>query len=140
MSAEFFLLYKCGADIVPEIVCCNPGTRDDGLLRFLYERIGCESIEVVRYRRVPELLGIVDEEGALKLNQINIIGMLLYDFPLMGNMVIGQQVTRDGEPDIGGFDTVIEAQKAAAHIHMLTHERAAHIKQLMEEGNENAED
>lgn len=133
MSAEFFLKYSCRPAVIPEIVCCNPGNRDEALLRFFYKEIGCESIEVVRFPKIPGILGIVDEEGRLKVSRSNLVGSLLYGELLVGNLIIGQHVLRDGEPDIGGFDTVIEAQSAAAKIHSEVHADCALLGYMLKE-------
>ena len=109
---EYFLLYRTGS-IHPEIVCTTVDPQDACMLRSLYKWIGCTDIEVVRPRRIRELLIVVDGEGLLKYRERNPVASILYAGWIVGDIIIGQQAFRDGEPDIGGWATIEEAQAAA---------------------------
>lgn len=117
---EYFLLYRTGS-IHPEIVCSTVDPQDACLLRSFYRWIGCEDIEIVRpthtaCRDVRELLIVVDGEGLLKSREQNAVASLLYAGRIVGDVLIGRQVIRDGEPDVGGWETVEEVQAAAASV------------------------
>lgn len=117
---EYFLLYRTGS-IHPEIVCTTVDPEDACLLRSLYKWIGCEDIEIVRptlttRRDVRELLIVVDGEGPLKYRERNAVASILYAGRIVGDIIIGRQVIRDGEPDIGGWATVEETQAAATSV------------------------
>lgn len=120
MAKEYFILYRTTAPI-GEIVCCDPGVSDMTLLHSLYKWIGCEDIEVVypsEYTgpKFRDLLMIVDGCGLLKNRGINPVGVSLYAGPIVGDLIVGRKVIRDGEPDIGGWDTADEAKTASAEI------------------------
>ena len=117
---EYFLLYRTGS-IHPEIVCTTVDPQDACLLRSLYRWIGCEDIEIVRPtlsadRNVRELLMVVDGEGLLRSREQNAVASILYAGRIVGDIVIGCKVWRDGEPDIGGWETIEEAQAAAISV------------------------
>lgn len=117
---EYFLLYRTGS-IQPEIVCSTVDSQDACLLRSLYKWIGCEDIEIVRptlttRRDVRDLLIIVDGEGLLKSREQNAVASILYAGRIVGDVVIGCKVWRDGEPDVGGWETIEEAQAAAISV------------------------
>lgn len=117
---EYFLLYHTGS-IHPEIVCSTVDTQDACLLRSLYNWIGCTDIEIVRptlatSRDVRELLIVVDGEGLLRSKDQNAVASLLYAGRIVGDVIIGRQVLRDGEPDIGGWETPEEAHAAATPV------------------------
>lgn len=120
MAKEYFILYRTTAPI-GEIVCCDPGASDRALLYSLYQWIGCEDIEVVypsefKGPRFADMLMIVDGCGLLKNRDLNPVGVCLYGGPIVGDLIVGRKVIRDGEPDIGGWDTVEEAEAASAEI------------------------
>ena len=85
----------------------------EALLNWLYQRIGCESIQTVRISR--DVWMIVDEEFLLKnpMPQLNALATLAYRQPIYGNAVFCREVERDGEPDLGGFASLIEAAAVA---------------------------
>lgn len=117
---EYFLLYRTGS-IHPEIVCSTVDPQDACLLRSLYRWIGCEDIEIVRptlttRRDVRDLLIVVDGEGLLRHRDRNAVASILYSGRIVGDIVIGCKVWRDGEPDIGGWETIEEAQAAAISV------------------------
>lgn len=117
---EYFLLYHTGS-IHPEIVCTTVDPQDACLLRSLYKWIGCEDIEIVRptvttRRDVRDLLIVLDGEGLLRHRDRNAVASILYSGRIVGDIVIGCKVWRDGEPDIGGWETIEEAQAAAISV------------------------
>lgn len=117
---EYFLLYRTGS-IHPEIVCSTVDPQDACLLLSLYRWIGCEDIEIARptfttRRDVRDLLIIVDGEGLLKFRERNAVASILYAGRIVGDVIIGRQVIRDGEPDIGGWTTIEETQAAACSV------------------------
>lgn len=117
---EYFLLYRTGS-IHPEIVCSTVDPQDACLLRSLYRWIGCEDIEIVRptlttRRDVRDLLIVVDGEGLLRHRDRNAVASILYSGRIVGDIVIGCKVWRDGEPDIGGWETIEKAQAAAISV------------------------
>ena len=117
---EYFLLYRTGS-IHPEIVCTTVDPQDACLLRSLYKWIGCEDIEIVRptlatSRDVRELLMVVDGERLLRSREQNAVASILYAGRIVGDVIIGRQVLRDGEPDIGGWETPEEAHAAATPV------------------------
>ena len=120
MAKEYFILYRTTGPI-GEIVCCNPGASDRTLLHSLYKWIGCEDIEVVypsefAVPKFRDILMIVDGCGLLKNRDLNPVGVCLYAGPIVGDLIVGRKVIRDGEPDIGGWDTIQEAEAASAEI------------------------
>ena len=117
---EYFLLYRTGS-IHPEIVCSTVDSQDACLLRSLYRWIGCENIEIVRptlsvNSGTRDLLMIVDGDGLLRSREQNAVASILYAGRIVGDVVIGRQVIRDGEPDVGGWETVEEAHAAAGPV------------------------
>lgn len=85
----------------------------DALLNWLYLKIGCESIQTVRISR--DVWMIVDEEFLFKnpMPELNALATLAYRQPIYGHAVFCTEVERDGEPDLGGFDSLIEAAAVA---------------------------
>lgn len=117
---EYFLLYRTGS-IHPEIVCTTVDPQDACLLRSLYKWIGCSDIEIVRptlstSKDVRDLLMVVDGEGLMRSREQNTVASLLYAGRIVGDVIIGQMVLRDEEPDIGGWATIEEAQAAATPV------------------------
>lgn len=96
----------------------------EALLRFLYREIGCSSIENVwtdLRSGKDRIIMVVDEEGLLKDQpEPNITGCAIYNGTIVGNLIIGREVIRDGEPDFGGFETVVDAIEIAAQIESRT--------------------
>lgn len=120
MAKEYFILYRTTAPI-GEIVCCDPGASDMNLLHSLYKWIGCEDIEVAYPSEYTgstfrDMLMIVDGCGLLKNRDLNPVGVCLYGGPIVGDLIVGRKVIRDGEPDIGGWDTIKDAEAASATI------------------------
>lgn len=92
----------------------------DAVLNLLYKEIGCRSIENVCTRMhlasdlKDQIIMIVDEEGRLKDDpKANIIGCAQYRDVIVGTVIFGRVVERDGEPDFGGFASVPDAIKVA---------------------------
>ena len=83
------------------------------LLDFLYDTIGCSSIETVRFSSPTERI-IVDEEGLLKKDfQISPVGSALTESLIVGGIVLAREGCRDGEPDLIGYESMGEAIAAA---------------------------
>lgn len=84
---------------------------EEPLHKTLREVIG-GYIEVVRPKGLkPPLCMIVDEEGILKGLPVNVLGSALYGtlehgHPIVGDIVIMQEVTLNGERDISGFNNL----------------------------------
>lgn len=109
---EWFVRFAAGGNIEPEIIPVTIADTD-ALLNFLYQQIGCRSVETVRFGRGGSVL-VVDEEGLLKDDPVpNIVGCALYPGYIVGNLILCEEGTRNGEPDIVGFPTMIEAHAAA---------------------------
>jgi len=72
--------------------------------------IGCEWVENVHPRRLPEgFCMIVDEEGLLKPNELNHVGSWFYETdkhgePIVGNVLILKEVYGDEGPEWAGMD------------------------------------
>lgn len=83
------------------------------LLDFLYDTIGCSSIETVRFSSPTDRI-IVDEEGLLKQDfQINLVGSALTESLIVGRIVLAREGCRDGEPDLLGYESMEQAFVAA---------------------------
>lgn len=110
---EYFLIFPQGkSSFEPNIVGIEVNDSRE-LLQFFYDTIRCESIETVKFRGLPALLAIVDEEGLFSDNKLNWIASALYGMRIFGIMVVGKTGFRDGEPDIVGFESKDEAYKAS---------------------------
>lgn len=97
---EYFLLITTGNHIK---TCC---TAHPGLL-FFYRQLGCRSIEIIRPftgKTTRNQVFVIDEEGALKPNQINVVASMFYGMPIYGNVLLAKEGIRNGEPDIVGFE------------------------------------
>lgn len=96
----------------------------EALLRFLYREIGCSSIENVWTNLgsgKERIIMVVDEEGLLKDDpEPNLTGCAIYNGTIVGNLIIGREVTRDGEPDFGGFESVLDAIRIASQAESIT--------------------
>lgn len=96
----------------------------EALLRFLYKEIGCSSIENVRTNLgsgKDRIIMVVDEEGLLKDDpEPNLTGCAIYNGTIVGNLIIGREVIRDGEPDFGGFESVLDAIEIASQAESIT--------------------
>lgn len=122
---EHFLLYRDGVHWQqdPDILGWDPD--DCELLDFMYQAIGCSSIECIRFRNFSgEVLGIVDEEGLYNPRlRANSVGSLMYGQRIVGRMLVGLQGERDGEPDIVGYQSKLDAWHAHCmiqnHIHRM---------------------
>ena len=125
MAIEYFVLYLDGVHWQQEPAILEWDPDDCELLDFMYQAIGCSSIECIRFRNFSdEVLGIVDEEGLFKSNlRANSVGSLMYGQRIVGRMLVGQQGERDGEPDIVGFQSKLDAWHAHCkiqnHIHRM---------------------
>lgn len=111
MKEWFILIRKDGTS---DAVICDP--ERDSLLDFMYSQIECDSIETVYLRKHREFVNgftplmIVDEEGLLKDDRkINWVASALYHGTIVGNVLLGMEGIRDGEPDIIGFPDKGEA-------------------------------
>ena len=86
----------------------------EALLNFLYKEIGCSSIETVFFSKQSGDLMIVDEEGLFKEPlQVNLIGTALYPAGIVGTVILGKEGQRDGELDLVGYPSILEATAAA---------------------------
>ena len=97
---EYFLLITTQNHVK---TCC---TEHPGLL-FFYRQLCCRSIEIIRPftgKNTKNQVFIVDEEGALKPNQINVVASMFYGMPIYGNVLLAKEGIRNGEPDIVGFN------------------------------------
>lgn len=97
---EYFLLITTDNHVK---TCCteHPG------LRFYYRQLGCRSIEIIRPftgKTTKNQVFVIDEEGALKPNRINMVASLFYGDAIFGNVLLAQEGIRNGEPDICGFN------------------------------------
>ena len=78
-------------------------------LSWVAKQLGCEWIEIVRPRRLPEgFIMLVDEEGLLKPNELNPVGSWFYQTdkhgePIVGNVMIVKEVPGDEGPEIDGM-------------------------------------
>lgn len=102
----------------------------EALLRMLYSEIGCDSIENVYTALDPDehIIMVVDEEGLLKSgSRYNPTGSAVYGHPIVGTLIIGRQITRDGEPDFGGFAKAEDAIRIASAAQHVTFERGVLI-------------
>lgn len=85
----------------------------EALLNFLYQEIGCSSIETVFFSKQSGDLMIVDEEGLFKEPlQVNLAGTAVYPAGIVGTVIFGREGQRDGEPDLVGYPTILEANAA----------------------------
>ena len=122
---EWFVKFPAGS-LIPEIIPVTIADAD-ALLNFFYQQIGCSSIETVRFGKSGESLLIVDEEGLLKEDPVpNLIGCALYPGYIVGNLILCQIGTRDGDPDAVGFSTMIEAHAAAQAAKTVAELKAMH--------------
>lgn len=83
------------------------------------DKIGCEWIEIVRPRYFNHKL-IVDEEGRLKTNKMNIIASAMYGTfehgePIVGDVLVVEEGLVNDEPSIIGF-TLHEANRIKNYI------------------------
>ena len=83
------------------------------------EQIGCEWIEIVRPKYSKYVL-IVDEEGKLKDNHINLFASSMYGTfehgdPIVGTCILMKEDFVDGEPDLVGM-TYDEALKVKTEL------------------------
>lgn len=112
---EYFLLYRDGVHWQqdPDIVGWDPA--ECSLLDFMYQAIGCNSIECIRFRNFSgDVLGIVDEEGLFNPRlRANAVASLMHGQRIVGRMLVGQQGERNGEPDIVGY----ASKSDAWHVH-----------------------
>lgn len=110
---EWFVKFRAGSCIEPEIIPVTIADTD-ALLNFLYQQIGCSSVETVRFGRSGTSVLVLDEEGLLKADPVpNLIGCALYPGYIVGNLILCEIGTRDSETDIVGFSSMIEAHAAA---------------------------
>lgn len=108
---EWFVYFPAGS-LTPQIIPVTIADTD-ALLTFLYLTIGCESIETVRFHSPTDLL-ICDEEGWFKEKpEVNLVGTALYGGTIVGGVVIAQEGSRNGEPDIVGYPDLLQATAAA---------------------------
>jgi hypothetical protein len=76
---------------------------------WIARNIGCEWVEIVRPRRLPEGIIIVcDEEGLLKPNELNPVGSWFYESdkhgePIVGNIMILKEEMGDEGPEFAGM-------------------------------------
>ena len=119
---ENFIKFVPGS-LRPQYLTVSIADTED-LLRFLYQEIGCSSIENV-YTNLgngkERIIMIVDEEGLLKDDpEPNLTGCGIYNGMIVGNLIIGREVIRDGEPDFGGFESILDAFRIASQAESIT--------------------
>lgn len=74
-------------------------------LDFLYNEIGCDSIEIVRVSQKLKQVLIVDEESLCKESpELNVIASLLAGQPIYDTAILCEEAVIDGEHEITGFD------------------------------------
>lgn len=122
---EWFVKFPAGS-LEPEIIPVTIADTD-ALLNFLYQQISCSSIETVRFGRSGSAVLVVDEEGLLKEDPTpNLIGCALYPGYIVGNLILCEIGKRDGETDIVGFPSMLEAHAAAAAAKTVAQLKAMH--------------
>lgn len=109
---EWFVYFPVGT-LKPQLIPVTISS-EDSLLTFLYITIGCESVETVCVNQDPPIRMIVDENGLFNERlKPNLIGCTLYNGLIVGGIILATEGQRDGEPDIVGFDTMMQAQEVA---------------------------
>ena len=95
---------------------CIKDAPKDLTCAWMAENIGCEWVEIVRPKKLPRgLVMIVDEEGLLKPNFLNVAGSYLYGTPEHGEaiagdiMIVAETLGPEG-PELDGM-----APEAAEH-------------------------
>lgn len=118
MIEYFIMLYP----VITSPVIIAWDSKKEKLLDFLYRQIDCVCIETVQDQNGR--LIIVDEEGLCRPSpQCNIPASMLRRCQMLyGNAIIGQTVTRNGEPDIGGWKTLAEIGLEAASVQQRIYE------------------
>lgn len=118
MIEYFIMLYP----VITSPVIIAWDSEKEKLLDFLYRQIDCDCIETVQDQNGR--LIIVDEEGLCRPSpQCNIPASMLRRCQMLyGNAIIGQTVTRNGEPDIGGWKTIAEIGLEAASVQQRIYE------------------
>ena len=115
---EWFILLQPDTDMIGA-VALDPNGR---VLDWYYQTIGCESIECVYLYfdsiKDQQLIMIVDEEGLIREKDLNASASGLYIRSgyrgiIVGRALIGRMVYRNGEPDVGGFETSEDAMQIA---------------------------
>ena len=115
---EWFIMLQPDTDMIGA-VALDPKGR---VLDWYYQTIGCESIECVSLYfdsiKDQQLIMIVDEEGLIREKDLNASASGLYIRSgyrgiIVGRALIGRMVYRDGEPDVGGFETSEDAMQIA---------------------------
>ena len=81
--------------------------KEDADFRWYAKQIGCDWIEIVRPVNCPYVL-IVDEEGMMKANSLNILASDMYgtfehNQPIVGDCLLVRE-EYIGEPTVVGFD------------------------------------
>lgn len=87
---------------------------DDHEFKWFANQIGCEWIEVVHPKYSKYSL-VIDEEGRLKPNYINLLASAMYGTfehgePIVGNVLLMKEELINGEYDLTGF-SLVEANK-----------------------------
>lgn len=115
---EWFILLQPDTDMIGTVTL-DPASR---ILDWYYKTIGCESIECVSLFfdsvKDQQLIMVVDEEGLSKDLGLNASASGLYIRSgyrgiIVGRALIGRMVYRNGEPDVGGFETSDAAMQMA---------------------------
>ena len=76
----------------------------------LAKLIGCSWIEIVRPRRLEEgQVLVIDEEGRLKPNTVNLVASYLYEAdkhgePIVGNALVMKEVLGNDGPELAGLE------------------------------------
>lgn len=129
MAKEYYLKYapECITMTDMHTVCCMdlPEKDPNGFheLKFFYENLNCDEIEVVRSQVMNQLypsglMMIVD--GCFLINEEmkrpNTVATSIAGQIILGAALIGRLGDRNGEPDIIGFESEADANEIAADI------------------------
>lgn len=97
---------------------------DAQMMDALREMIGCELVEIVRPKGLPEgYVMVVDEEGLLKdCPKLNVYGSYLYEMHKHGHPIVGNAAIMKEEPCIDG-----------PSLRWMTMDEAAEINDLLAE-------
>ena len=98
MKQEFFI--RIGTDLSVSTIAAV--RKPD--LKFYYEQIGADDIEIIRQWKKTKQVLIVDGCGLLRDEpQINVLPSYLTGRQIVGNVLMCKEGLRDGEPDIIGY-------------------------------------
>lgn len=122
-DAEFFVRLD-PFDNEPHIIIAQRHA-DGSLLDTFYQEINCDTIDIVRTRFTfddANILFVCDDNALIKgLQKYNYIATVLYSCrqQIFGPVIVGLSGMINGEPDIVGFDSMLDAAIAAHKIREL---------------------